>query len=282
MDSLKSPFDFVVYQDGSVERRIRDPAFFEKPNSVDNHRVVLILQGSATPMYVDYGYFVPAIPPFLSQIPANTPYLASPSTPTMVWAVEYKQNLVEDMLPTDYNHRNRGYLPLGDETAKQLETLCVMMHQRSNEIPQDLSIIRHLLCAYLLIIGKERQTYNKHLSTQIQRHGWNDFQAFIRLVEEHYKDRWTVETYARTIGLSSRSLNDICRANTRRSPGALIEERRMTEAKKMLINSDVSIAEIALRLNYNDQAYFSRAFKRNCSICPTEFRSRLAALISSD
>ena len=113
-----------------------------------------------------------------------------------------------------------------------------------------------------------------------QRYDFKDFRAFMRLVDTHFKEKWSIEDYSRVIGRSSRSLNKLCQSITHKSVGTLIEERRIIEAKKMLAKNELTIAEIALALNYSDQSYFSRAFKRNCGLAPSEYRSVLASFIS--
>lgn len=50
---------------------------------------------------------------------------------------------------------------------------------------------------------------------------------------------------------------------------------RMNVAKSLLAQGDVSIAEIAARIGYNSVCYFSRAFKKECGVSPTEFKSMI-------
>ena len=47
---------------------------------------------------------------------------------------------------------------------------------------------------------------------------------------------------------------------------------RLTEAKKLLNESDLNIEQVAQRCGFADQFYFSRVFKRNCGVSPSEFR----------
>ena len=47
---------------------------------------------------------------------------------------------------------------------------------------------------------------------------------------------------------------------------------RMMRAKQLLANSDMSIKEIANQVGFNDNMYFSRAFKKHFGINPTDFK----------
>ncbi len=49
---------------------------------------------------------------------------------------------------------------------------------------------------------------------------------------------------------------------------------RLNTAKSLLITSDDSIAQIAYMSGFNDQFYFSRCFKENLGISPTEYRKK--------
>lgn len=56
-----------------------------------------------------------------------------------------------------------------------------------------------------------------------------------------------------------------------------LTEVRMREAKKLLRNTTLPVAEIAARLAYSDVAYFSNSFKREASLSPSEYRNRYAS-----
>ena len=47
---------------------------------------------------------------------------------------------------------------------------------------------------------------------------------------------------------------------------------KLDEAKKMLGNTRYKIDEIAVRLGYSDASYFSKVFKKNEGMTPTQFR----------
>lgn len=54
-----------------------------------------------------------------------------------------------------------------------------------------------------------------------------------------------------------------------------LRKRRMEIAKNLLDYSDMSIANIAIELSYNDPNYFGRAFKEETGLTPSEYRSGL-------
>ena len=56
------------------------------------------------------------------------------------------------------------------------------------------------------------------------------------------------------------------------SAGTLIRERVILEAKRLLINLDLMVSEIADKLNFDDQSYFIKFFKKYEGITPEKFR----------
>ena len=56
------------------------------------------------------------------------------------------------------------------------------------------------------------------------------------------------------------------------SPQSYILRARTDMAKELLANTDLSVGQIATSVGFNDQNYFSRAFKRFTDMSPTEYR----------
>ena len=58
------------------------------------------------------------------------------------------------------------------------------------------------------------------------------------------------------------------------SPAAYVIRERMHLAKSLLENEDLSVAEIALQVGYRDGLYFSRLFKKQTGLSPSEYRKQ--------
>lgn len=81
-----------------------------------------------------------------------------------------------------------------------------------------------------------------------------------------------IETMAKIVGLSVRSLQRRLAANDR-SYSQIIAEARYQAATRLLSNADIRITDIAFELDYSDSAHFTRAFKRWAGVTPREYRS---------
>ncbi|RGC67115.1 HTH-type transcriptional activator RhaR [Micromonospora sp. MW-13] len=78
--------------------------------------------------------------------------------------------------------------------------------------------------------------------------------------------------YARRLGVSVRHLNEAVPRATGATPAQLIRQARVLEAKRLLVQTDLTVARIADRLGFADAAYFCRFFRREVGDTPGGFR----------
>ncbi|WP_111709614.1 helix-turn-helix domain-containing protein [Lutibacter citreus] len=98
---------------------------------------------------------------------------------------------------------------------------------------------------------------------------------FRQLVSENYLTIRSVQEYADLIGISSTHLRDTVKKITGYSPGQLIRQEIIFEAKRRLANTELTTAEIGYTLNFEDTSYFSRFFKRETGKRPSEYREEI-------
>jgi AraC family transcriptional activator of pobA len=98
--------------------------------------------------------------------------------------------------------------------------------------------------------------------------------AFSRLVEQHYREQWSVSRYAAELAITSVHLNNVCRRLSRQSALEHLHQRLLLEAKRSLIYTTLTVAQISDLLGFTEAAYFSRFFKRLTGISPREFRQQ--------
>lgn len=94
------------------------------------------------------------------------------------------------------------------------------------------------------------------------------------LVEEHFRSPLKVSDYARRLCVSSERLRQACVRSTASSPLALLNARRLLEAKRTLLYTGMSVALIAEACGFPDPAYFSRFFAQRTGVSPMAYRTR--------
>lgn len=100
------------------------------------------------------------------------------------------------------------------------------------------------------------------------------FQAFEDFLEHHFKEEKSATFYAEQLHITPKHLNRICQALVETTTSSLIADRVVLEAKRLLIYTGKSVAEIALFLGYDDYSYFSKLFKKKVGETPKQFVKR--------
>jgi transcriptional regulator GlxA family with amidase domain len=100
--------------------------------------------------------------------------------------------------------------------------------------------------------------------------GLNDPQVgrALRLLHQDPAHAWTVETVARAAGVSRSSLALRFTELIGESPMHYLTAWRMHLAREMLKENRFTIPEVAVRVGYNSEAAFNRAFKRAAGAPP--------------
>lgn len=92
------------------------------------------------------------------------------------------------------------------------------------------------------------------------------------VIEERYHDGISLSDVARAVRLTPGHLTTVVRERTGRTVLEWITERRMAEARRLLVHTDLFVAQVARRVGYDDPAYFTRAFRRTHGTTPSAWR----------
>jgi AraC family transcriptional regulator, transcriptional activator of pobA len=91
-------------------------------------------------------------------------------------------------------------------------------------------------------------------------------------IEERYRERISLKDVARAVSLSPGHLTTVVRRKTRRTVQEWIAERRMAEARRLLVQTDLAVEEVGRRVGYGDPGYFVRSFGRAHGVTPLGWR----------
>jgi len=159
-------------------------------------------------------------------------------------------------------------------TAKEFEEILQLKDRISKEYfkvndDHSLGIIRSEL---QILIAKLYRI--KSLKNQIveDRKYLSEFIQFQNLVEEHAKNLTKVKDYAKMMGVSTKTLNNISQAIVNKSAKAFIDDICAKQIKRLLINTELSIKEIAYASGFEETTNFYKYFKRKVNLTPEQFR----------
>ncbi len=95
---------------------------------------------------------------------------------------------------------------------------------------------------------------------------------FFQLVEENYQQNWSVAGYADQMAITPNHLTQTVNQLTGKTSSQIIKSKQVLEIKRLLVHTNLSVTEIATRLNFTDQSYFTKFFKREAGVSPLQYR----------
>ena len=93
------------------------------------------------------------------------------------------------------------------------------------------------------------------------------------VIDRRLGEPLSLRDVAQEVGMTPGHLTTVVRRRTGRTVQEWIIERRMAEARSLLSDTELSVAEIARRVGMADPGYFSRQFRRTHGTSPREWRS---------
>ena len=95
-------------------------------------------------------------------------------------------------------------------------------------------------------------------------------------IETHSADKFSLQAMADALFVNGSYLLRAFRAYTGHTLLWYHNHIRCEKAKELLADSDKSMKEICMECGYSDPNYFSRTFKKNTGLTPTEYKVKNA------
>ena len=135
-------------------------------------------------------------------------------------------------------------------------------------------VVRYLLKSLLIVLERAHRD-TKDGTIKLTNHYELQYLKFRELIETNYKVQFTVSQYADLLNISSKTLTNVTKSMTSKSPSELISERVILEAKRLLSFTTLKTNEVAYKLGFNDASYFVKYFKRHLKMSPKDYKKIL-------
>ncbi len=160
-------------------------------------------------------------------------------------------------------------LAIGQEHYPHIDQLMHTLAEEfiANEPGRD-AMVRASLTMLLVALGRLRPVATTAFYPSL-------VQTFLELVEQHFSEYPRTSQYAGLLGVTPGHLSETTKVATGQTASAVVHERILLEAKRLLSQTDVSIGEIAASLAFADASYFARFFHRATGVTPRAFRQSI-------
>ena len=141
-----------------------------------------------------------------------------------------------------------------------------------NPMPYDTTIEKKIFSALLYEVRNIYAQAQTHPSGTDRKE--KILQQFILLVTAHFKQERRIEFYASHFKVTPKYLSLIVRRKSGMTASEWIDNYVITEIGILLRTTNMSIKEIADELNFPDQSFFGKYFKRHSGVTPKEYRKQ--------
>ena len=139
-------------------------------------------------------------------------------------------------------------------------------------LPYRLAKSIELLCEILAAVGADR-LIRATAPAALSQFDLQRIAAARQLIDEQWQEKLTLGLIARRCGLNRSKLSRGFRQLYRCTVAEALVERRLAEARRQLIATDLPVGQIGYRSGYLNNAAFTRAFGRRYGQSPSDFRA---------
>ena len=111
------------------------------------------------------------------------------------------------------------------------------------------------------------------LKRVVQSYQQTDAQRLVSFIQQNYERNLTLDEIAVELNMSKTKLCIMAKSQLGKTVGQLIAGKRLEAAKTFLQTTDLSISEISTRIGIADYNYFSRLFKLQEGLTPTQYKT---------
>jgi AraC family transcriptional activator of pobA len=164
------------------------------------------------------------------------------------------------------------FFQLEPATVDKVVTLLLRINDELQQHkPDNETAIRLYLYLILLELKRTYQTQGLGVYTDMPE-PTSLMIRFRKLVNQHYLDKQQVADYADMLHVTPNHLNRTIKDISGRTASDHIDEMIMQEAKALLKYTDLSVSEIAWRLQFSEPSSFSRFFRKEMDRTPLDYR----------
>lgn len=262
----------------NLDHRTR-PAYYEMPTAdayTDFYGISYMVSGDRLIYAQDFTTIVQAGE--MTFIPKNvyrrTTYISGEPYERIL--LKFTDEMIADLLATigkdNFNMLCEEHvIRFEDEARQKVESIFREMEQewvQYNEYSE--LILKGLLNQLIILCLRERASIGTHILHLEKKQDY--LASAIHYIKTHLRENPSLEATAQHINISASYLSKIFSNCLHTSYSAFLLNEKLTCACKLLVDTHLSLTDIALEAGFSSSSYFSDCFKRNTGISPLKFR----------
>lgn len=179
---------------------------------------------------------------------------------------------IGNRIPGAFDGHLRDFqIHLDPAQLEYLDQLHLMLYRHLKQQDGSSQVTLHLVSALLWYVdhlwSRQEQTDRKNQSREQRM-----FTDFIQLVSEFAPVHHTIDFYASRLCITPRYLSTVVKQASGRSAKQWIDEALVTRIKIDLLHTEKPITRICDDMNFPNQSFFTKFFKRMTGMTPSQFR----------
>ena len=258
--------------------------FMNRPVRSDHFTVVLIVKGEAAVKHNLIDYILPKNSLFIIT-PQVIHQFPKPLTDRQIMGVGFSRDFLGEAHISEkhinafdfFSSQSKPHFSLSDKEAKLMQNLLLLLKEKDlmdDDHPFKNEVIYHAFNLFVYELAAIVKRHRPNANVKLTRKE-DIVISFLKMLSTHFKEERGVQFYADALFMTPKHLSKTLKEITNKSCSELIDEMVITEARILLEGRGQSVATVAEQLNFSDQFFFSKFFKRHTGINPSQYKVQL-------
>lgn len=239
----------------------------------DDYYIFVFLEEGEAVFSIDFQEYMVSSPAVLCVLPGQV-HLPVDFTKIAGWMLFLDPMFVDDEYKEVFERASfvKGKVEPDGELAEDLRNCASILYRRLNSASKSgQGVSNYLISSF---VGMVAEAYGKEIYVSTSKRYAVMTCRFKSLLSEKYKSLKNPSQYAAELNISPVYLNEAVKNTTGMTVTGCIRQEIVTQAKRLLYYTNMSVKEISLELGYEDWAYFIRLFTKATSLSPMQFRNK--------
>ncbi len=160
------------------------------------------------------------------------------------------------------------------DLSESVESLLKEMTKLSGHQPYDGQVLQLLFATLMLKLHSKGSNDHYELLSGARR---KKFNQFLTLIEENFTTTKDSADYASMLGMTYKSLNQLCKIAALDTPKKIIDSYIVLEAKRRLAIENIQVTQLSFELGFDEVSNFVKYFKKHTQFTPAQFKNNVQA-----